>query len=215
MSKLCIVVPYRDREEHLNLFLPHMKSVLDSQEIEFEILIVEQTFDKPFNRAKLLNIGYDLCKDTCDYVCFHDVDMLPILSDYSIVDAPTHLAAEVEQFGWGLAYQTYFGGVTMFDKKSFEIINGYSNEYFSWGCEDDGAYNRCIKMGIFPKRKNCRFRSLAHDRKIDEILYPKNVEYLNTKEISRMHEDGLSSLEYKILEEKSLTDFAKMITVEL
>ncbi len=73
---LGIVVPYRDRESHLVRFLPHMQQFL--KEIKHKIVIVEQHDDKPFNRAKLMNIGYDHLKNECDYFCFHDVDLLPI-----------------------------------------------------------------------------------------------------------------------------------------
>ena len=44
---------------------------------------IEQADDKPFNRGKLLNVGYTLaCDNGCDYFVFHDVDMLPEDVDY-------------------------------------------------------------------------------------------------------------------------------------
>jgi glycosyltransferase involved in cell wall biosynthesis len=102
MKKLSVVVPYRKREQHLSQFIPYMEDFLKNEGIfEPSILIVEQADDKPFNRAKLLNVGYAESKE-CDYFCFHDVDMLPINSDYSPVEAPTHMATEAEQFGWKL-----------------------------------------------------------------------------------------------------------------
>jgi beta-1,4-galactosyltransferase 2 len=69
--------------------------------------------------------------------------MLPMTSDYSYVSVPTHLAAEAEQFGFKLPYQGYFGGVTLFDKHSFIKVNGYSNDYWGWGAEDDDVMFRC------------------------------------------------------------------------
>ena len=99
--------------------------------IDYEILIVEQD-DNPFNRGKLLNVGAVESPDS-DYYAFHDVDMLPLESDYSFSEMPTHLASEAEQFGWRLPYEGYFGGVTMFDKENFFKINGYANEYWGWG----------------------------------------------------------------------------------
>jgi hypothetical protein len=56
-EKLAIVVPYRDREEHLKKFLPAMKKCDFLNDIDYEILIVEQEDGKPFNRGKLLNVG--------------------------------------------------------------------------------------------------------------------------------------------------------------
>jgi len=148
MKKLCIVVPYRDREEHLNKFIPYMEKYMETYEdADYEIVIVEQADKKPFNRAKLLNIGY-LENKGFDYFIFHDVDMLPEDSDYDYEEKPTHLSSMVEQFDYRLPYDGYFGGVTLFDKESFEQINGYSNEYWGWGAEDDDVLLRCSTMGI-------------------------------------------------------------------
>jgi hypothetical protein len=84
VHKLAIVVPYRDREEHLRVFLPHMKSYLDKQNVLHNIYIIEQEFGKPFNRAKLLNIGFLEADSDCDYFVFHDVDMLPQNVNYTL-----------------------------------------------------------------------------------------------------------------------------------
>ena len=56
-EKLAIIVPYRDRDEHLMRFLPAMESSNLLEGIDYEILIVEQEKGKPFNRGKLLNVG--------------------------------------------------------------------------------------------------------------------------------------------------------------
>ena len=66
-KKLCIVVPYRDRQTHLAEFIPYIQNTLNSQDIDYHILIVEQEAGKPFNRAKLLNVGYDYSKTEYDY----------------------------------------------------------------------------------------------------------------------------------------------------
>ena len=95
--KLGIVVPYRSRESHLNKFNDATEKYLKSKNIDFEIIIVEQTDDKPFNRGKLLNVGYIKAKALgCDYVVFHDVDMLPMDVDYSYSEVPLHLATHFE-----------------------------------------------------------------------------------------------------------------------
>jgi hypothetical protein len=80
-------VPYRDRERHLDRFLPHLaqyfaRDKLDA-DIPYLILIVDQSDGLPFNRGALLNAGFLLCQESCDYVCFHDVGFLPIWADYS------------------------------------------------------------------------------------------------------------------------------------
>ena len=221
-EKLAIVVPYRNRKEHLDKFLPAMESCSFLNDIDYEILIVEQEEGKPFNRGKILNVGAVYSKNSA-YYCFHDVDMLPISSDYSYVSSPTHLASEAEQFGFKLPYNGYFGGVTLFDKHSFNRINGYSNDYWGWGAEDDDVMFRCIAKGIRPARKTGRYASLSHERVITQDLYNENLrkffdfknaanlEFINQK----IDSDGLNTLSYEIIEEKKLGDKVTLIRVSI
>lgn len=76
---------------------------------------------------------------------------------YPPYETPTHLALEVEKFGWRLyasflsgsilpppsfvptdllprPYESFMGVATMFRKESFLAINGFSNNYYGWGC---------------------------------------------------------------------------------
>lgn len=145
--KLGIIVPYRDREQQLKRFLSHMKEYIKN--IDYEIFIVEQADDKPFNRGKLLNAGYKYAVDKgCDYFVFHDVDMLPEDVDYSYSDKPLHLATHLQEHDYETTFFDYFGGVTMFTKDDFKTINGFSNEYWGWGFEDDDLLIRCLKSDL-------------------------------------------------------------------
>ena len=217
MEKLSIVVPYRDRAEHLKDFIPHMEKFLSDDGIDYEIFIVEQADDKPFNRAKLLNVGYKE-SEGFDYFAFHDVDMLPLDSDYSYPDGPTHLASKVEQFGWALPYDGYFGGVTLFDKESFVKINGYANDYWGWGAEDDDVLHRCVLNDIDTYRKDCKYRSLNHDRNIEPSLYRENLTKLGVFKSSPDSDgiikvDGLTTLKYEKVGEEQLSEKTKLIKV--
>lgn len=119
------------------------------KDIDYEIFIVEQADDKPFNRGKLLNAGYKYALDKgCDYFVFHDVDMLPEDVDYSYSDKPLHLATHLQEHDYETTFFDYFGGVTMFTKEDFKTINGFSNEYWGWGFEDDDLLIRCIESDL-------------------------------------------------------------------
>ena len=145
--KLGIIVPYRDREQQLKRFLSHMKDYI--KDIDYEIFIIEQADDKPFNRGKLLNAGYKYALDKgCDYFVFHDVDMLPEDVDYSYSDKPLHLATHLQEHDYETTFFDYFGGVTMFTKEDFKTINGFSNEYWGWGFEDDDLLVRCVQSDL-------------------------------------------------------------------
>jgi len=155
--KLGIIVPYRDRPAHLKKFTQHTFDFLKQSNIEFEIVVVEQIDDKPFNRGKLLNVGYLKAKELgCNYVVFHDVDMLPIEVDYSYSEVPLHLATNFDleyEKAKNLEFDDYFGGVTMMSNSTFETINGYSNLYWGWGFEDDDLLFRCAEKNILLDKK--------------------------------------------------------------
>ena len=148
MKKLNLIVPYRDRQSHLKRFIPSVEKYLDDSEIPFTISIVEQNNDKSFNRGKLLNIGFDISKNESDYFCFHDVDLIPDEVDYSYTEYPIHLATNLSKDDYKEGWEYYFGGVTLFNKEDFININGYSNEYWGWGFEDDDLLRRCVNFGL-------------------------------------------------------------------
>ena len=52
-----ILIPYRNREKHLNHYLRFTVPLLERIMKEVKILVIEQTNEKPFNRGKLLNIS--------------------------------------------------------------------------------------------------------------------------------------------------------------
>ena len=119
------------------------------KDLDYEIFIIEQSDDNPFNRGKLLNVGYKYAiEGGCDYFVFHDVDMLPEDVDYSYSDKPLHLATHLQEHDYETTFFDYFGGVTMFNKEDFESINGFSNEYWGWGFEDDDLLIRCIESDL-------------------------------------------------------------------
>ena len=77
------IVPYRNREGQLNVFLNHMKYLLeDISHNKYRIYIVHQVDSRPFNRGAMRNIGFlegkkefpDTYKEI-DFV-FHDLDNL-------------------------------------------------------------------------------------------------------------------------------------------
>lgn len=161
-DRLVIIVPYRDRLDHLKVFVSHMESFLKDQ--AFRILIVEQADNKPFNKGKLCNVGFTLTLTEDKWICFHDVDMLPAddSCDYSLSDHTIHLAGCVEQFGFRIPYPEYIGGVLLTMREEFERVNGYSNEYWGWGNEDDDLYIRYQLSGSPIQRKPGRYLSLPH-----------------------------------------------------
>jgi len=150
-DKLAIIVPYRDRQEHLDVFVPHMHEFLKDKGIDYTIFIAEQTDDRPFNYGKLCNVVTKEIGEEYTYFAFHDIDMLPISDDcdYSYPDSPTHLATNVEAHDNKLPYPQYFGGVVLINREDFENANGYSNEYWGYGFQDLDLLYRLQRSGAY------------------------------------------------------------------
>lgn len=157
--KLGICVPYRNREEHLIQFVPGVKEYLNSQGIEdYCIYFGHQADNLPFNRGMTKNIAARYAfEDGCDYIAWHDIDMIPEIgggANYSCPGKyPVHIATSISQMDYKLEYSEYFGGVVLFTKAQVEKINGYSNEYWEWGMEDDDLFWRCYLEGLVPRKK--------------------------------------------------------------
>jgi hypothetical protein len=155
--KLGVCVPYRNREEHLKEFVPIVSKFLESKDIDFKIYFAHQTDDKLFNRGAMKNIAAKHAfEDGCDYIVWHDIDMVPEddTCDYSFPnDNPQHIAVRISQSDYQLKYEEYFGGAVVFSKEQVERTNGYSNDYWDWGMEDDDLFWRCVKEGYANKTK--------------------------------------------------------------
>jgi hypothetical protein len=149
--KLGICIPYRNRKEHLDRLVPHLSSYLTERGIDHKFYVGHQIDDNLFNRGMMKNIAAKYAfDDGCDYIAWHDVDMLAYtkhmdtLPDYSYPEEnPTHIATKLSKYSYGLGYDQYFGGVVLFTKEHVDNTNGYSNEYWDWGQEDDDLFWRC------------------------------------------------------------------------
>ncbi|XP_042882137.1 beta-1,4-galactosyltransferase 4-like [Penaeus japonicus] len=77
--RLAVIVPYRNREVMVGPFLNHMHPFLQRQLLNYTIFFVEQSGEREFNRAKLMNIGYVLAQRSGPWDCyaFQDIDCIP------------------------------------------------------------------------------------------------------------------------------------------
>jgi len=185
--KLSLIIPYRQREEALKTIIPALEAYLSKQVEDYEILIIEQANDKPFNKGLMNNIG--AIKATGDYYCFHDVDLIPQYSDYSYPVRPSHISSHCSQFNYVNIPDKIMGGVILFNNDDYKKVNGYSNQFNGWGKEDDDLYARCEKEGLTPyKHPFGRFYSVPHQHRLTSAL--ENELHLKNGERFRAFESG-------------------------
>lgn len=201
-ENVAIIIPYRNRENNLKVFLLHMHPFLQRQQIQYRIFIIESAGSERFNRGMLINIGFVEANKYSNFSCFifHDVDSLPLsdLQQYRCGPNPIHLSSAVDLYGYNLPYTTYFGCVNAFTKEQFQRINGFANVYEGWGREDDDLYYRTQKAHYNISRPAIsigRYKSLGHKKAKTNY---KNYKIF-WKARKRWSKDGLNNLNYTVI----------------
>jgi N-terminal region of glycosyl transferase group 7/N-terminal domain of galactosyltransferase len=175
---LGIVIPYRDREEQLAALLPHLVAFfardLRNSHIRPLIVISEQADAQPFNRGWCCNAGFLAVADDCDYVCFHDVDYMPLWADYGYSPFPTRviwygadlrpMRVSADNQQWLPATRDALKSVVVLDKALFVAANGFSNQYRGWGFEDADFAARLQALDVPTTHgRDGTFSPLDHD----------------------------------------------------
>ena len=222
-NKSIIIVPFRDdgtqnRSEQLQKFLDHYKNI--------PILVIEQSKDhKKFNRGSLLNIGYDYCLHYLSHITtflFHDVDILmtqDIIDKYYVEDGRglMHLGSLIQSDKYSTS-STFLGRVLRVSKQVMQDINGFPNTFYGWGGEDDALWSRIHmplhrpnepKEGIELSTVNDIFTS-----KSDELKEKYKIERILADQL-QWKIDGVNSLQYSVVEHKTLNDWCHKLTIEL
>ncbi|XP_042313386.1 beta-1,4-galactosyltransferase 4 [Sceloporus undulatus] len=219
-QRVAILIPHRNRERHLLYLLEHLHPFLQRQQLDYGIYVIHQAGNAKFNRAKLLNVGYleALKEENWDCFIFHDVDLVPE-NDFNIYKCgsqPKHLVVGRNSTGYRLNYQGYFGGVTALTREQFSKVNGFSNNYWGWGGEDDDLRIRVEmqKMKIIrPSSSVARYTMIFHTRDRGNEANGQRMTLL--RQVSRVWKtDGLNSCSYNLLSVKYNPLYAN-ITVDL
>ncbi|XP_037566415.1 beta-1,4-N-acetylgalactosaminyltransferase bre-4 [Dermacentor silvarum] len=200
--KLAILIPYRNRAEHLKIFVYNIHRVLARQQIDYGVFVIEQGDSQNFNRAKLLNVGFMESTALYDYECFvfHDIDLVPVddRNVYTCPQRPRHMSVRIDSRS-GVPYPLMFGGVSALSKELMLRANGYSNLYWGWGGEDDDISLRLkhINQTILRRPEHiARYKSLSHGK---SKANPVRFRLINQWQ-QRYKKDGLNSLKYRIMD---------------
>lgn len=152
LFNVAIILPYRNRQRQLTIFMNYIHPFLQAQNLNYRIFVIEQSPMREFNRAKLFNVGYAEATKINDFHCFifQDIDLIPqnLNNIYACTKMPRHMSSSVNTFRYNLPYTGLFGGAIALTRKQFERVNGFSNVFYGWGGEDDDFYSRLQSRGL-------------------------------------------------------------------
>jgi len=225
--QVAIAVPFRDqlpiqdRRAQLARFVPHMLAFLSSiPNCQSVVVIVEQSADgHKFNRGQLLNIGFRLAEEALPGLTsfvMHDVDLLPSMDMRPAYANPppeghaVHLASRWPKY----TYATFIGGVLAFAPKDFLRVNGYPNNYWGWGLEDDQLSLRMSHCGVRTLRPPIgsyvdldpvNMKTILESRQREEVK--KHLPWYNSEMFRKQglsldsdwSQNGLRNLDYKLV----------------
>ncbi|XP_052809109.1 beta-1,4-N-acetylgalactosaminyltransferase bre-4-like [Mya arenaria] len=202
-QRIAIIIPFRDRQKHLDILVYNLVPVLKRQKVAFRIFVVEQFGNKTFNKGRLINIGFMEARKHGEFDCFifHDVDLIPEddRNMYTCSANPRHMSPAVDVLRYKLPYMALVGGVLSIKAEHFFKINGYSNLYWGWGAEDDDMFYRlsASKISVLRPPFNIgRYKMIKHDKNDVSTV---RLHFLKTAK-TRYLKEGLNTLEYKLVE---------------
>ncbi|KAM9294596.1 beta-1,4-galactosyltransferase 3-like [Gastrophryne carolinensis] len=221
VNKTAIIIPYRNREHHLKYLLYHLHPFMQRQQLNYAIYVINQAGNTTFNRGKLMNIGFREAMKDEDWDCifFHDVDLIPE-DDRNLytcnIFSPKHVSVAVDRFGYILPYDTIFGGISAFTPEQYVKANGFPNNYWGWGGEDDDLRSRVLLSNmtiVRPPALYGRYKMLKHTR--DEGNEVNPLRFKQLKKTKQMwSQNGMNSLQYNFLS-KELLPLCTYITVDI
>lgn len=153
---ISFIIPNRGGS-NINFVIQKIKDCFGSL-YEINFYVISQDDNEPFKRGQLFNIAHKYA--TGKYLCFMDNDTF-FEKGFNIIDVyeklgciglqPFTLVKQVSISSNGhykvnseeVKNKYGKGAITFIKKDAFEKINGYSNLYIGYGCEDTDFDRRC------------------------------------------------------------------------
>jgi hypothetical protein len=199
------------RKAQLDIFLQQMQILLNNR-TDYHIYVIEQETDRPdydslpdefkqvdsrmakFNLGRLKNIGFQISNrehkdDENAYYILSDVDLIPsmeLLPKYlQYPKEPIHLANMGTRYNLDGKNKSFLGGVLSINKDNFHKSNGYPNNFWGWGGEDDVLSYRLYKRGIGIEKPNESVIDLEEMSRQDKLQKLWDDNMLMKKELKK------------------------------
>lgn len=175
---ILIVVPYRDREEHLKTFLELTPKYFNERNITYDILICELDDVGDWNAGLPCNSVINFRKKgTYKYIYIHHVDVYPISGEWKFPQANE------------LFFNLGDYGSCLMNHNDFYKIGGYRNSFWGWGAEDNDLNMKAHSHGmrVIDVKDITGYNVLFdekyqnHERKFVGLNYSNSLQILKTK----------------------------------
>lgn len=229
MYENIILIPYRNREKHLNYFIQNTIPLIQKLIPNTLIVIIEQEEGKLFNRGCILNVGFKEYQNKTKYFITQDVDINPTklsLQKYYNQDCNDII------LGILVSPSKTLGGITKISNQNIFKMNGFPNNIWGWGVEDKALENRRqflnIKKTIIfehtnKKRDDQYFKCYddISDRKVENYNKHYHLHYQEFKNLNHKQKEdylsysGLNNLNYNIIKKVKINNLLEIIKVSI
>ncbi len=234
-KNVAVITIFRDNDEgsraiQREKFIKIMPTLLGPY-CNFTIFIIEQAQGELFNIGKLKNIGFEIAtsltkgkkKNQYDHFVFTDIDMIP---DYDLMEYYVQKPIGILSLAAvGTRYtdpkknyenkntKGFVGGAISCTEETFIKVNGYPNNNYGWGGEDDALLIRMAKEGVpnsYPKKGSVidieetdNMKTLNLVEKLEVLKFKQEKEMLKYEkwyhDLNHYKENGLNSLRYSVI----------------
>lgn len=213
--RLAIIVAFHDcgnnnqsnaRWKNLYTFSAHMHAYLANLKGAFHIFVVQPHNQGLFNKGVFLNAGFiyamGLHTAGFDYVAFHDVDQVPVSQKshyaYPTSKGPIRICTKNDLHNGRRGCQTNVTGAMLMHASSIMTLNGYSNNFWGVGCENDDLFERAaFAFGgvdeLGPNESMCKSLFSGHGKSLVENLsFSDNSSHFDQKNRNSVQSNGLA-----------------------
>jgi len=240
--KTIFIIPYRNRESELQLWLNKMIIILDKQfncininyeDKPYEVIIIHQKDDKLFNKGACINTATQIIKKkylnsklklSDITIIIHDVDIY--ITNSKVIEYKTNIGEVINPYGpkpntLGLI----FGCIVICNLQDYININGIPN-YWGWGGEDIclakrfKAHNIKINTDKFIERYTSndiidpRHTISIKQQKFQQITDKKNLRECFL-ENSLKSINGISNCSFQLLNEYYVNNYTQIKNVKM